>query len=122
MKRALVAAVLAVVAVATVDVLGDLTQTRPDPPQPGSTMEVVFEVRTRDPRRAPLHAAQALWGACQGTIVRSVDATDVEVVGRRARVVVEPALGEHAQDRLRGCLSDLSVDRTKARVLAMRRL
>lgn len=115
-----VGAVVALLAVAAVDEIGDLTQTRPDRPQSGSRTEVVFDVRTRDPRRSALQAAQGLWGACQGTIERRTHPADVAVDGRRATVILEPPLGTHGKQRLRGCLHDLTIDRVKARVVTMR--
>jgi hypothetical protein len=113
------AGVLAVASVLTVDVLGDLTQTRPDHPNPGARSEVVFDVRTRDPNSPVLPAAQGLWSACQGTIRRDTGPADVVVVDGRARVVVAPALGTHARQRLRGCLEDATLDRVRGDVVAV---
>ncbi|HEX2038367.1 MAG TPA: hypothetical protein VHF47_01400 [Acidimicrobiales bacterium] len=121
MKRALAVVAVAVGAVVAVDVLADYTQTRPDPRR-HTSMEIVFDVSTRNPKRPALLAAQGLWGACQGTVYRTTGAGAVEVEGRRARVVVHPALGTHGQRRLRGCLEDVTVDRVKADVVHMREL
>ncbi len=121
MRRVLIGVVVVAAAVAAVDVLADFTQTRPDERR-DTSMEIVFDVSTRNPKRAALPAAQGLWGACQGTAYRGTGAGAVEVDGRRARVVVHPALGTHAQRRLRGCLEDVTVDRVKASVVAMREL
>ena len=117
----LVGAAVLVVGSVAVDQLADLTQTRPDHPVADS-MEIVFDVSTRNPRRPALQAAQGLWGACQGTIYRGTGAGDVAVDGQRARVVVHPALGDHGRRRLRGCLEDVTVDRVKAHVVHMREL
>ena len=121
MKRVVLGVVVAAVGVLSVDVLGDLTQTRPDAPL-STSMEIVFDVTTRNPDRPALQAAQGLWGACQGTIERRAGAGDVVVDGRRARVVVHPALGKHGRQRLEGCLEDFTIDRTRARVVRMREL
>lgn len=118
-RAALAAAALGVGAVLGVDVLGDLTQTRPDHPNPGARSEVVFDVRTRDPDSPVLPAAQGLWSACQGTIRRDSGPADVVVRGERARVVVAPALGTHARQRLRGCLEDATLDRVRGDVVAI---
>jgi hypothetical protein len=121
-KQAVTAGVLAMAAVLSVDVLGDLTQTRPDDPRPGGRSEIVFDVVTRDPRASALAAAQALWGACQGTIERRTSPADVAVDEERARVEVAPALGTHARQRLRGCLEDATLDRVRGDVVAIRLL
>ena len=120
-RRVLVGVAIAVGGVAAVDVLADYTQTRPDK-KLDTSMEIVFDVSTRNARRPALQAAPGLWGACQGTIYRGTGAGDVTVDGQRARVVVHPALGDHGQRRLRGCLEDVTVDRVKARVVHMREL
>ena len=120
-RRVLAGVAVAVGGVVAVDVLADYTQTRPDK-KLDTSMEIVFDVSTRNPRRPALQAAQGLWGACQGTIYRGTGAGDVAVEGRRARVVVHPALGDHGRRRLRGCLEDVTVDRVKAHVVHMREL
>jgi hypothetical protein len=115
-----VVGVLAVASVFAVDVLGDLTQTRPDHPDPGGATEVSYEVILRDERRPRLQAAQALWGACQGTVQRNTSPVDVRLDGRVARIVVAPALGTHARQRLSGCLEDATLDRIRGDVVAMK--
>jgi hypothetical protein len=114
-----VGAALAAAAVVGLDVLGDATQTRPDREHPNAVTEVVFDVSVRDERNVA-QAAQGLWGACQTTIQRSTSPADVAVEGSRARVVVRPALGTHARQRLSGCLEDATLDRVLGRVVAMR--
>ena len=106
-----------------VDVLGDLTQTRPDARRPGWRSEVVFEVRSRDPERRPVGLAGRLWSSCQHTAERTLDAPGVvDLGGDMAKVVVRPALGTHARQRLKGCLEDLTLDRVMARVVDIRDL
>ena len=121
MRRLLIGVAIAIVVSVAVDQLADLTQTRADHPVAEST-EIVFDVSTRNPNRPALQAAQGLWGACQGTIYRRANAGDVVVEGQRARVVVQPALGEHGRRRLRGCLEDVTVDKVKASVVRMQEL
>lgn len=121
MKRIAIGVAAAVLGVVVIDVLADFTQTRPDRTL-GTSMEIVFDVTTRNPNRPALQAAQGLWGACQGTIERRAGPADVVVEGQRARVVVHPALGEHGRQRLQGCLEDLTIDRTRARIVRMREL
>lgn len=121
-KKIVVTGVLIIVAAVVVDLLGDLTQTRPDHVPPGAATEVVYQVvlRDEDDRRPMLQWAQGLWGACQGTIERRTGPMDVTVSGHTARVVVAPSLGTHARTRLRGCLEDATLDRMRGDVVAMR--
>ena len=120
---ALVAVGLILATSLAVDTLGDLTQTRPDRPRPGWRSEVVFEVVARNSAHRPPELAQRLWGACTGTAERRVEPPGVSE-GRDglARVVVAPSLGRHAEQRLRGCLGDLTLDRSRARVVSVRPL
>jgi hypothetical protein len=120
---ALVAAGLAVGGVVTVDTLSDLTQTRPDKVRPGWRSEVVFDVRWREEGRRPPQLADRLWGACRGTAERAtLPPGVVELGGDRARVVVRPALGHHARQRLTGCLEDVTLDRAKGSLVSIRDL
>ena len=106
-----------------VDVLGDLTQTRPDRPRPGWRSEMVIEVRARNEAHRPAGLAQRLWLACAHTAERKLVAPGLtELPGGRARVVVEPALGHHARQRLRGCLEDLTIERARGHVVSVRHL
>ncbi len=106
-----------------VDVLGDLTQTRPDARRPGWSSEVVFEVRSRDPEHRPADLAGRLWSSCQHTAERTLLAPGVVDLGKGvARVVVRPVLGTHARQRLAGCLEDLTLDRARGRVVSIRDL
>lgn len=122
MKRKLLLLGLVVATVFGIDWLADLTQNRPDRNVPGSRSEVVLDVTVRhhyDP--GTLTTAQGLWGACQHTAFRRlVEPGMVEIGEGRFRVVTEPALGEHAWRRLKGCLEDVTVDRVKADIVSKR--
>jgi hypothetical protein len=121
-KRALLLVGLVVGTVAGVDWLADLTQNRPDKDVAGSRSEVVLDVTVRHHwSPAQLATAQGLWGACQHTAFRRLlDPGLVEVGEGRFRVVTEPALGENAWRRLKGCLEDVTVDRVKADIVSKR--
>lgn len=122
-RRLAIGAVVAVAGVGGIDALADLTQTRPDPHRPNSRSEVILEVRTRDPKASKHFAAEALWGACQSTARRTVIEPGMEAVGEnRFRIVVQPALGRHARDRLTGCLQDLTIERILGTVISMREI
>jgi hypothetical protein len=121
--RLAIGAVAAVATVGGIDALADLTQTRPDPHRPRSRSEVVLEVRTRDPGASKRFAAEALWGACQSTARRTVIEPGMQEVGdARFRIVVQPALGRHARDRLTGCLQDLTIEEILGTVISMREI
>ncbi|HWC10506.1 MAG TPA: hypothetical protein VG455_04710 [Acidimicrobiales bacterium] len=122
MKRALLLLGAVVATVLGIDWLADLTQNRPDRNVPGSRSEVVLDVTVRHHwSPATLTTAQGLWGACQHTAFRRLlEPGMVEVGEGRFRVVTEPALGENAWRRLKGCLEDVTVDRVKANIVSKR--
>jgi hypothetical protein len=115
-KRAVVILVLALIGAVAVDMIGDATQTRPDVVRPGSTSEVVFSLRTKMDRDRQM-TANALWGACQGTVdSRVVDPGVVRLDESRFRITLAPELGHHARTRLTGCIEDATLDRVIANV------
>jgi hypothetical protein len=121
-KRRLLLLGLVLATVVGIDWLADLTQNRPDVVVPGSRSEVVLDVTVRhhyDPGK--LTTAQGLWGACQHTAFRRlIEPGMVEIGEGRFRVVTEPALGDNAWRRLKGCLEDVTVDRVKANIVSKR--
>ncbi len=121
-RRVVLVLVLLVVGALSVDGLGDLTQTRSDPVDPDSRSEIVFSVDTRRYHQPEEDAARNLWAACSGTMNRHlVEPSFVPTGdGRAVRVVVEPGLGDHARQRLVGCLEDASVDRIRGDVQSVR--
>lgn len=123
MKRAAVV-LLAMAALAVfVDVLGDLTQDRPDRVEPGTQSEIVLQLRTRDYLGSALGAAQGLWWACSGTVTQQlVDPGVVDLGGGQFRLLTDKAIGEHSWRRLQGCLEDATIDRVTAEVVAKRDL
>ena len=118
-RRSLVPHVLAaVVAVGVVsvglDAMADATQTRPDPVLRGRTTSVVVGV---DPgsARAPLTAAQALWGACTTQLGGGFEVLGMTPLGAgEVQVLVTPQIGKYAERRLRGCINDATTDRIRA--------
>ncbi|MGH9223830.1 MAG: hypothetical protein ACRD2W_08625 [Acidimicrobiales bacterium] len=122
MRRALGLLILFAVAAAGVDVLGDLTQTRPDRVKAGSRSEIVLQVSERSGRRpARFETAEGLWYACRHVAPTRLAAPGlVDIGGGRFKAVTEPALGEHAWRRLQGCLEDMTIDRVRAEVVSKR--
>ncbi|MDT0343062.1 hypothetical protein [Streptomyces litchfieldiae] len=103
-----------------VNVLSDATQTRPAAPPDSAASTIVFRVAVRntDADRAGRQAARALWEGCRrSTSVLREHAPLVNLEGDVYVGVLRPALPEHDLRRLRGCLSDLGADRTRAEVL-----
>lgn len=124
-KRVAAGAVFAIAVVASVDVLGDLTQTRPDEIDTTVSTELVWHVSAKDAAGPVPIVAQSLWAACQGTVHRTPEPPGIEPVeGRKNtfRAVLHPALGEHARQRLEGCIEDGTLDRVIGRVESMRRI
>lgn len=108
--------VLTLIAAVAVDMIGDKTQTRPDVVRAGSTSEVVFSLRTKMDRDRRM-TANALWGACQGTVdSRVVDPGVVRLDETTFRITLAPELGHHARTRLTGCIEDATLDRVVANV------
>lgn len=121
MKRVLLVLALVVGGAASVDQLGDLTQSRPDRVVPGSRSEVVVEVRAKDYRLGVDQGARNLVAACAGTSGHNVvDQQSLEVAGDgRVRFSVEPALGTHNRRKLVGCLEDATIDRLVGDVVSV---
>ncbi|HZA77259.1 MAG TPA: hypothetical protein VE623_12835 [Acidimicrobiales bacterium] len=121
MKRLLLVVVLVVAGAASVDQLGDLTQSRPDRVVPGSRSELVVEVRSKDYRLGVDQGARNLVAACAGTSGHNVvDQQSLDVSGGgTVRFSVEPALGTHNRRKLVGCLEDATIDRLVGDVVSV---
>ncbi|MFN2587092.1 MAG: hypothetical protein ABR613_03080 [Actinomycetota bacterium] len=113
---------LVVVAVAAalslgIDTLGDLTQNRPDRALPGTSSTLVVEIKTRTANSSSVATASRLWSACAGTVPSYIETPKIAALGSgKALIVTQPALGEHTQRRLSGCLSDTTLDEVQASV------
>lgn len=123
MRSIVVGVALTAAAVVAVDVLGDFTQTRPDARDRHGATEIELSVTAKPGAGRLDFAVDGLWGACQGTVQRRLQGAGWQETGPgRFRGTLYPALGEHARQRLRGCLHDVTVDRVKAKVVAMDRV
>lgn len=119
-KHALITIAVAAALSLTVDALGDLTQNRPDAALPGTSSTVVLEIDTRAAGASSVETATRLWAACAGTVPGYIDAPKIAALGSgKALIVTQPALGEHTQRRLSGCLSDATLDEVVARVVTV---
>ena len=118
MRRILtVALILSVGALGIVGLL-QLTKNRPDRIVPGSRSEVVLSVATKPPL-TERQGAEGLFAVC---LLR---AHQHRLVGRHEEqghlvYVIAPALGEHAQRRVVGCLEDATLERVLGDVSAVR--
>jgi hypothetical protein len=113
--RVIVVAVASVALVVGIGVISDSTQSRPDRVADGSSTRLVFDVTTRSGRGAD-EATLALWAVCSRTVSNeAVDGPTPVAAGQS--VTLEPALGEHGQRRLVGCIEDATIDRVLGRVV-----
>lgn len=123
MKALVIGAVITVGALASIDVLGDLTQTRPDASDRDGATRIELAIEAKPGAGKLDFAADGLWGACQGTVHRRLQEEGwVQVGPGRFQGTVYPALGEHARQRLTGCLEDATIDRVMADVVKMERV
>jgi hypothetical protein len=64
--------------------------------------------------------AQRLWEYCRGSTRPYLERGGLTSIGDgRYALVVQPALGEYALRRLKGCLNDAVVDHGRFRVIAV---
>lgn len=121
MRQVVGAVALGAMALVAVWGLARATQNRADGLKSGTRSEVVLEVETRDVHD-PNTAARGLWGTCQQTVDEK-RLQSFEVLGDgRFSIVVEPAIGEHDERRLVGCLEDFTIERVLGDVIEIRDL
>lgn len=119
-KYTLITIAVAAVLSLSVDMLGDLTQNRPDRALPGTSSTMVLEIHTRTANASSVETATRLWAACAGTVPGYIEAPKIAALGSgKALIVTQPSLGEHTQRRLSGCLSDTTLDEVVARVVSV---
>jgi hypothetical protein len=122
MKRFLVVIALIAVVAMTVNVLGDMTQTRADDVNEDSETEIILRVDEDRFGFGRDAAADALWAVCWAqTSSRLTGDGRLDALGDgRYRAVLRPAVGEYDERQLVGCLEDLTVDRVLADVETFR--
>ncbi len=119
MKRIVIFLGVAVALGLGVKLMADATMNKPDEAVTGSTSVVEFEVSIHDFQRGKPAAANALWAVCSATVPGDVSPLP-EQIGDHWQVTIEPALGEHGEKRLLGCLEDLTIDRVVGTVVDVR--
>ena len=117
MKRAVVTVLALVALAAGIVLMAELTQNRPDTVRAGSVTTVSFTVSTRDFQRGESAAAVALWAVCSATV--SGDVSAPAPIDGAWEVTIEPAIGEHGENRLVGCIEDVTLDRVKGQVVTL---
>jgi hypothetical protein len=120
MRRALVVVALLLGGAVAIDVLGDLTQSRPDPVRDDAITEVVVRVEQDRFTHGDDAAAEALWAVCAGQTSSRSESTPVALDDGHYRIVLAPAVGRNEERKLRGCLEDLTVDRVLGDVVSWR--
>jgi hypothetical protein len=99
--------------------VAEATQNRPDRAVPGSVTVVELAVDTRDFAHGERVAVAALWSTCATTVGGQISAIP-EAAGAVWTATVSPALGQHGEKRLVGCLEDATIDRVVGDVRAVR--
>ena len=124
MKAAIVFVVVAIALGFGVDLLGDLTQSRPDPVYADEVSEVILSVNEDRFGGGEDAAADALWAVCAAQTTSRMAADDrLQSLGDgRYRAVLEPAVGDNDERQLVGCLEDLTVERVLGDVQSVRTL
>jgi hypothetical protein len=119
-----VAALIGALAVAwAVQMLAEATQARPDAAGTGYVTVIDLEVSSRGANPLIEDDVEALVVACEPRLPDSTRVRDPLVIGPgEVRLVVEPALGDTASRRFRGCLEDATLDLIDAHLVDMRRL
>lgn len=119
MRRAVLSAALLLALVGGIVVMREATQNRPDPVVAGSSTTIDFTVSINRYQRGEPAAAIALWSVCSATVAGEVSAVP-EAHDGAWRVRIEPAIGEHGESRVVGCLEDVTIDRVLGRVSSLR--
>ena len=109
----------ALVGVLAIVALADATQTRTDTLVAGSSSAVMFELASNGSVHG-LDAAASLWSTCWGTVPSDLSKEGItHVSGGLYMMTLEPALGPNSERRLRGCMSDATIDNIRGRVVSV---
>ena len=118
MRRAVATLALVLAFVAWIGALREATENRPDIVDPDSSTTIDFTVSEQRFQRGEPAAAAALWAVCSSTVGGTVSVP--QAFDDAWRVEVTPAIGEHGENRLVGCLEDVTIDRVVGDVVALR--
>ncbi len=112
---------IAVVSTA-IDLLGDLTQNRPELDViQADRGAITLDITREGWARSDVAAAKSLWRACMATVSPEFHANGFMDAGNgQVTMLISPAPGMSAERRLRGCLQDATLDNVSARVLSFR--
>jgi hypothetical protein len=102
------------------DWLEDRLESRPDARQENVSTQIDVELRGARSAAWPAQAAATLWGTCSHVLHGTIGpASIVDNGGGRFAITVPTYIGQHAEDRVRGCLEDALIDRMQASVIAV---
>jgi hypothetical protein len=122
-RRLLVGVVLVAAVLAGVDAISDATQVRPETLVPGSTTEIVLEVKTRNPDIAPAAVLPTLLEQCRSRLHRPQFRIEaVPLAPNQFLVTASPALGRSSLRKMQGCFRDLVTDYALASIESVRNL
>ena len=114
-----VSVLLVLAMVQAIDLIGDATQSRIEPTSTDRSMEVTLSVETKGGGADLDETAEALWITCRNLLNRRIAGTEPVPVGLGTyRLLITPAIGDHARRRLEGCIEDATLDRTVGKVVS----
>lgn len=119
MRRVVLTLAVLLAAGAGLFALREATQNRPDVVEAGTSTTVDFTVDTHRFQRGDQAAATTLWAVCSSTVDGTVSPVPTPT-GDGWRVTVSPAIGEHGEKRLVGCIEDVTIDRVLGHVVDLR--
>lgn len=117
MKRLLAGVIVAGLLGVLVIGLMQVTQNKHTTDRHDGTSTITLSVSTKR-GFAPELAATSLWAACQTTVL-SNRLVSLTPAGGDFALAIQPALGEHAERRLVGCLEDATIDLVSAHVVSI---
>lgn len=100
---------------ALADVVGDATQTRPEPTLAAETTVLEMRVSTNQYEGGLDEAAAAAWSACSGHVAGGAEVH--HLTDDRYEVRITPGAGRQARHRVEGCIEDANTERVRAYVL-----
>lgn len=110
--------VAALLAVAAVDALRDMTESRAESSE-GAATAVTLRIEQRAPVRPVTEVTEALAVSCRHRLSSGTEIVAIQPAGpAEVDVLLEPGLGELRRRRYFGCLEDGTLDRVRAKVVA----
>ncbi len=102
---------------ALADVVGDVTQTRPESTIDDEVTMVQMRVTTRHYKGDLGEAAEAAWSACSGHAHGQAELR--HVADDRYEIRISPAAGPQSRHRIEGCIEDANTERIRAYTMSI---